>query len=448
MKVLLTITCSVLVPLLAWAADNPADSESYWLQWRGPSGNGVSYTANPPVEWSEQKNLRWKVDIPGKGHASPVVWGDRIFVLAAIAPEEVPGKAEKEDAPEGERRRGPRSLQPSGVMKFAILALSRQDGKVLWQKVLREEQPHEGVHKVATWASNSPVTDGEHIYAFFGSRGLYCLDMDGNLQWEKDLGDMTIRRGFGEGSSPVLHGDRLVINWDHEGQSYIIALDPKTGKELWRVDRDKVTSWATPLIVESQSRIQVITSATGSIRSYDLATGEQIWQSTGMTVNVIPSPVAAGGMVYLTSGFCGNAVQAIRLASAKGDLAGSLAIAWTSDQDTPYTPSPVLYDSVLYLLKHNSGILTAIDASSGEAIYGPQRLPGIEQVFVSPVGAGGHLYIASTNGTVAVVKHGREYEVLAENTLQDSFSASPAVAGSELYLRVDESFYCIASTND
>jgi outer membrane protein assembly factor BamB len=448
MKVPLTITCSVLVPLLAWAADNPADSESYWPQWRGPSGNGVSYTANPPVEWSEQKNLRWKVDIPGKGHASPVVWGDRVFVLTAIAPEEVPGKAEKEEAPEGERRRGPRSLQPSGVMKFAILALSRQDGKVLWQKVLREEQPHEGVHKVATWASSSPVTDGEHIYAFFGSRGLYCLDMDGNLQWEKDLGDMTIRRGFGEGSSPVLHGDRLVINWDHEGQSFIIALDSKTGKELWRVDRDEVTSWATPLIVESQSRIQVITSATGSIRSYDLATGEQIWQSTGMTVNVIPSPVAAGGMVYLTSGFRGNAVQAIRLASAKGDLAGSPAIVWTRDQDTPYTPSPVLYDSVLYLLKHNSGILTAIDASSGEAIYGPQRLPGIEQVFASPVGAGGHLYIASTNGTVTVVKHGREYEILAKNTLQDSFSASPAVAGSELYLRGDESLYCIASTND
>jgi outer membrane protein assembly factor BamB len=164
----LPIACFLLVPLFVWAADNPADSESYWPQWRGPSGNGVSHTANLPVEWSEQKNLRWKVNIPGKGHASPVVWGDRVFVLTAIAPEEVPGKeAEKEEPPpQGERRRGPRSLQPSGVMKFAILALNRQDGAVLWQKVLREELPQEGVHKVATWASSSPVTDGEHIYAF------------------------------------------------------------------------------------------------------------------------------------------------------------------------------------------------------------------------------------------------------------------------------------------
>ena len=356
---IIPLVCFLLAPMFAWGSDNPVDAEKYWPQWRGPSANGVSYTANPPVEWNERKNLRWKVDIPGKGHASPVVWGGRVFVLTAI--ETVP-RLEEETAPpqRGERRRGPRSLKPTGAMQFAILALSRQDGKVLWKKVAREEQPHEGVHKTASWASNSPVTDGEHIYASFGSRGLYCLDMDGNLQWERDLGDMTVRRGFGEGSSPAIHGDRIVVNWDHEGQSFIVALDKSTGAERWRVDREEITSWSTPLILESQGGVQVITSATRSIRSYDLATGEQIWQSTGMTTNVIPSPVAAADMVYLTSGFRGNALQAIRLSAARGDLAGSAAIAWTRDHDTPYTPSPLLYDSILYLLKQNRGILSAI----------------------------------------------------------------------------------------
>ena len=226
---IIPLVCFLLAPMFAWGSDNPVDAEKYWPQWRGPSANGVSYTANPPVEWNERKNLRWKVDIPGKGHASPVVWGGRVFVLTAI--ETVP-RLEEETAPpqRGERRRGPRSLKPTGAMQFAILALSRQDGKVLWKKVVREEQPHEGVHKTASWASNSPVTDGEHIYASFGSRGLYCLDMDGNLQWERDLGDMTVRRGFGEGSSPAIHGDRIVVNWDHEGQSFIVALDQEHGR--------------------------------------------------------------------------------------------------------------------------------------------------------------------------------------------------------------------------
>ena len=224
-----------------------------------------------------------------------------------------------------------------------------------------------------------------------------------------------------------------------------MALDKSTGAERWRVDREEITSWSTPLILESQGGVQVITSATRSIRSYDLATGEQIWQSTGMTTNVIPSPVAAADMVYLTSGFRGNALQAIRLSAARGDLAGNAAIAWTRDHDTPYTPSPLLYDSILYLLKQNRGILSAIDAPSGKDLYPPQRLPGVDQVYASPVGAGGRVYIASRNGTVTVVQHGPEYAVLAENMLEDSFSASPAVVDTELYLRGERSLYCIAS---
>ena len=256
---------------------------------------------------------------------------------------------------------------------------------------------------------------------------------------------MTIKLGFGEGSSPVLHGDCIIINLDHEGQSFIVALDKRSGRELWRVDRDEITSWSTPIVVESKGRSQVITSATKRIRSYDLETGELIWQSSGMTRNVIPSPVATGDMVYLMSGFRGSALQAIRFATARDDVAGGDAIVWTREHDTPYTPSPLLYDSFLYLLKRNSGIVTAINAQSGEELYGPQRLPGIDQVYASPVGADGRVYIVSTNGATVVLRHGSEYEVLAQNTLDDSFSASPAVVDSELYLRGNHSLYCIAS---
>ena len=434
--------CVITIFLLG--VDVHSDIEKYWHQWRGPEASGVAPHGDPPIEWSESKNIRWKINIPGQGHATPIVWDDTIFVTSAIKTDQQMELAPLEE-PRGRRGRRGRSAAPSSVHQFVIFAINRSDGSIRWQQTAREEVPHEGTHQTGSLAANSPVTDGEHVYAYFGSRGLYCYDMQGDLQWEKDLGDMYTRRSFGEGSSPVLHGNAIVINWDHEGDSFIVALDKRTGEELWKVDRDEVTSWATPIVVEHNGNPQVIVNATRRTRSYDLATGEVLWECGGMTANTIPSPVTANGIVYVTSGFRGNALQAIRLDDAKGDITRGEAIIWDYGRDTPYVPSPLLYDDTLYFLKLNRGVLSAFNASTGEVYYGPERLEGISDVYASPVGAGGHIYIADRDGVTLVIKHGSTLEVLAENVLDDGFNASPVIVGKEIFLRGNRSLYCIAS---
>ena len=331
------------------------------------------------------------------------------------------------------------------VLRFTVLAFSRHDGRVLWKRVAVEELPHEGTHQTGSFASPSAVADDEQVCAFFGSRGLYCYNLDGRLLWERDFGDMTIRLGFGEGASPVLYGDTIVVNWDHQGQSFITALDKRTGRERWRVERDEQSSWAMPLVVEHGGRAQVVTSATSRVRSYDLETGRLLWEADGLTQNAIPSPVAAGGMVFVTSGYSGNRLWAIRLAAAEGDISDGNAIAWSLDEDTPYVPSPLLHDGILYLLKSNRGVLSAYDAETGHRHYGPERLPGIRNVYASPVAAGGRIYIISREGTTLVIADGPRVNVLATNVLEDRFDASPAVVGDAIYLRGREFLYCIAS---
>lgn len=365
MKILAT---TLLAAIFAFVNNAPSDYEKNWPQWRGPHANGVATLANPPLEWSETKNVRWKIEVPGKGLSSPIVWGDRIFLTTAIPTEESAAPAESET---GGRRRG---ISPSNKLKFVVLALARNNGKTLWERTAVEAMPHEGTHNDGSWASNSAITDGEHVIAHFGSRGIFCYDLQGKLIWQKDLGDMSTRNGFGEGSSPALHGNTLVVNWDHEGDSFIVALDKRNGKELWRVQRDEITSWSTPLVVTHESKPQVIVNATNRVRAYDLANGALLWECGGMTVNTIPSPVTADGVVYVTSGFRGSALLAIRLAEAKGDITGTPAVLWKYEQDTPYVPSPLLYGDKIYFLKVNSGILSCLNAKTGEEHYGPQRL--------------------------------------------------------------------------
>jgi outer membrane protein assembly factor BamB len=245
------------------AAPDPA-AERFWPQWRGPYATGVSKHANPPLEWSETKNIRWKVEIPGRGSSSPVVWGDRIFLLTAI-PVGVGGSTAH--APRG-------GVQPRDVHRFMVLAIDRRTGKVIWERTAREDRPHEASHQDnGTWASSSAITDGQHVFAWFESEGMFAYDMDGKLLWQKDLGDKRMRQQFGEGSTPVLHGNRIVIVWDHQGQSFIVALDALTGDEVWRVPRDEIDTWATPLVVEHEGRPQVVTNGMNRLRSYDLETG-------------------------------------------------------------------------------------------------------------------------------------------------------------------------------
>ena len=437
---ILTLCLCALVAIAA-SASQPVDFEKNWHHWRGPYATGVAVDANPPITWSATENIRWKVAIPGVGHATPIIWGDKIFVQTAIE-----GQKEKAEESEdgnpfsgffGGRDEGP-------TYRFDLLAINRSDGSILWQKTLREVAPHEGTHGDATFASNSPVTDGEFVYAYFGSRGLYCVDMDGNVKWEKDVGTMYKNNTFGEGSSPVLYGDTLVIVQDHEGDSFVTAIDKRTGDVLWKTDRNERTTWFSPIIVENDGKPQVITAGTNRVRSYDLATGKLLWEGDGLTRNAIPSPVAAKGLVYLMSGFRGNVLQAVSLVSATGNISGSDAIVWEFDRDTPYVPSPLLSNGIIYFLKSNNGILSAFNIETGEAYYGPERLKGVSGVYASIVGTGDRLYIAGRNGGVDVVQTGPEFKILAENSLDDSFNASPAIVGNELYLRGSGHLYCIA----
>jgi outer membrane protein assembly factor BamB len=295
-----------------------------------------------------------------------------------------------------------------------------------------------------TWASSSAVTDGRRVFAFFDSSGLYAYDMEGRLLWQKRLGDKAMFAEVGEsGGTPVLYDDRLVVVWDHQGASFIEALDADTGDEIWRVERDEVDSWGTPLVVEHEGRPQVVTTGQNRLRSYDLETGRIVWESAGLTMNPIPSPVAEAGMVFLTSGFQGSALRAIRLADARGDITGSEAIVWTLDRDTPYVPSPLVYDGILYLLKSNSGILSAFDTRSGTPHYQLQRLNGLPEVYASPVAARGRVYLTGRDGTTLVIRHGARFEVIASNTLDDGFDASAALVDNEIYLRGYRYLYAI-----
>lgn len=413
---------------------------------------GVAPHADPPLEWSESSNIRWKIEIPGLGHASPIVWGDRVYVQTAIKTDrEADPKKVAESTPRQSGRRGRRGRNrmsaepPTNIYKFTLLAIERETGEIAWQRTLSEALPHEGGHRDGSQASNSPVTDGEHIIAFFGSRGLYCLDMQGRVLWEKDLGQMETRGSFGEGSSPALHGDIVVVNWDHEGQSFIVALDKKTGKQRWKVERDERTSWTTPFIITVRGKQQVVVNGSNRIRSYDLRSGDLVWECGGMTQNVVPTPVCGSGLIYCTSGFRGSALLAIRYANAKDDITDSPSVAWVYEgKGTPYVPSPLLYGNVLYFLQENRESLSCLDAKSGKPHYARERLEGLRGVYASPVGADGRVYITGRNGKTAVIQRGPELKVLAVNTLDDSFSASAALVDKEIYLRGHEHLYCIA----
>ena len=443
---LATITVSTLVagPMLAAEAPGTAPAGD-WPQWRGPTATGeAAPDANPPVKWAEDSNVRWKAAIPGRGHSTPIVWKDRIFLTTAIEtatpadPEKV--KAVMAATPEFARRA---AHVPDKVLQFVVMALKRSDGSVLWQKTMREQAPLAGTHADGSWASGSPVTDGELLYVYFGSYGLYALTLDGETKWSKDLGAFKMDANFGEGVSAVLCGDLLIVSQDYEGPSFIVAFDRKSGEERWRVKRDEATAWATPLAIEQGGKRQIVVSASKRIRSYDAADGALLWEVGGMTGNVIPCPVTDGQRVFCMSGFRGSALLAIQLAAAAGDLAGKPeAIAWSGKENTPYVPSPVLSGGLLYYLKVNDGLLTCTEAASGKVQYA-SKLEGIKQVFASPVAAGGHLFVPGKNGLTLVVKLGPQFDLLASNQLDDGIIASPAVAGNQLFIRGYKSLYCI-----
>ena len=423
----------------AVAADD--ERETSWPAWRGPDSTGVAgEEANPPVEWSEEKNVRWKTVLPGLGHSSPVVWNQRIYLTTA-APYGEAFEPRFDDAPGSHD-----NLPVTHRHAFVVLAIDRRTGDILWERPVRRAVPHEGGHYTASLASASPVTDGDRVFALFGSQGLFALDAAGELIWKKSLGRMRSKHGHGEGSSPVLHGDTLAVNWDHEGQSFIAAFDAKTGDERWKVPRDEVTSWASPIVYDHGGVPQLIVSGTARVRSYDLRDGSVRWECGGLSANVVASPVAADGMVFAASSYDTRALLAIRLDGATGDLTGGEHVVWSRRERTPYVPSPLLYRGSLYFLRHYQGILSRVEAKTGAERHRPIRLPRVRSIYASPVAAAGRVYITDRSGWTVVLSHDDEPRILATNSLGDRFSASAAIVESDLILRGEKALYCLSES--
>ena len=443
------IICSVfgMAILLGTFVSGFVSEGGDWPYWRGPESNGMA-VGDAPLHWSDTENVRWRTAIPGRGNSSPVLWGDKIFVTTAVptgaAPEKKPA-SEAKPAPKSGRGGFNMAAQgPQAEHRFDVLCIDRKTGDVLWRRTAKTAVPHEGYHGTyGSFASNSPVTDGKHVYAFFGSRGMYTYDMDGNLVWEKDFGvQMKMRMAFGEGMAPVISGDRLILIFDHEGDSFMVVLDKNSGKEIWRVARDEGTNWAAPLVVDYKGQKQIIVAATKKVRSYDFNTGELLWECGGLGANTIPQPVSDGELVFVMTGYMNPNLMAIRL-GRRGDLTGTDAIVWSQTKGNSYTPSPVLYDNKLYVLK-DDGMISCYNAGTGEPYYHQTRLPKTYSFKASPVGADGKLYLASENEDVIVIRMGEKYEVLATNTMKDQmFIATPAISQGEIFLRSQNYLYCI-----
>jgi len=437
--VVLPLALSTVAFAVAFA-DFGTEKQSNWHHWRGPEINGVSRTANPPTTWSEQENVKWKVAVDGKGTSTPIVWGDRVFLLTAIDTKQVDPTLSK---PEDQAERPFGITYPNTTYEFVVICLDRHTGKEIWRRTAADKIPHQGHHGDNSFASASPTTDGKRLYAWFGSVGIFCYDLNGDLLWKRDLGTVETRLSFGEGSSPVVHGNRVVINRDNESDSKITVLDAGTGDFVWQEQRDEPSAWATPLIVEHGGRTQIITNASNRVRSYDLVDGELNWECGGQMGNVTPSPVRFDNVVICMSGYKGYSALALPLDS-QGDITESEKIAWSKNRATPYVPSPLLYDDLLYFNQSNDAILSCLNARTGEAEISPTRIPKIRGIYASPVGANDRVYVTGRDGATVVLRHGNRFEVLAENQLADGFDASPALVDNQLLLRGRSYLYCIS----
>ncbi|MAT69776.1 MAG: hypothetical protein CMJ58_09650 [Planctomycetaceae bacterium] len=396
----------------------PAARADNWPHWRGEGGNGVSTSASPPTEWSDTHNVKWKVAIPGRGSGSPIVWEDRVYVVTSAG-----------------------AAAGGGALDFIVMCLDRASGDIVWQKTVVTGTPHEGTHGTNNYASASPTTDGEHLYAHFGSQGLFCLTMDGEPVWDRDFGDMRTRNEFGEGSSPTIAGDKIIVPWDHEGPSSLYALDKLTGDIIWQVDRDEPTNWSTPLVVEHDGRQQVVMNGQNFACAYDLESGDELWRCAGQTQRPAASAVAMGDTVFVMSGFRGSFAGAFRL-DGRGDLQGSPHVLWTKSRDTPDIASPVLSNGRLYYYKEKTGILTCLDAATGEPHYAARRT-NLRTTYASPVAAGGYVYLSDRNGTTIVIKDADQFEEVATNNIGETIDATPAPVDDQLFIRGERHLFCI-----
>lgn len=417
--------CGLLA--VASLAAAPLPQATGWMQWRGPFNTGMA-VGDGPLRWSDTDGVLWKVPIPGRGHSTPVVVGDRMFLTTAVP-------TGRGTAPAGRLRGGGGGADAGLEHRFDVLAIDRGTGRTLWQRTSTVATPHEGYHRTyGSFASNSPVTEGDRLYAFFGSRGLYAYSLDGTLLWQKDFGvKLRMDNGFGEGTAPTLHDNRLILHFDHLDGGFLTMLDPATGRELWRVSRSERFNWAAPFVATHAGRRQIIVNGL-SVRSYDFDTGALLWEAAGLGENSVPQVVQHRDLVFAMSGHTVKMLLAIRLGRS-GVLTGTEAMAWSTPRGVSYTPSPLLHDGRLYVVS-DAGLVSCFDAASGRPLFEQRRLPKPYNFKASPVGANGKIYLATEEGDVVVIRLGDRFEVLATNTLADqSFIASPIVLDGDMYLR-------------
>ncbi len=407
-----------------------------WMAWRGPMGTGMA-RGDAPLRWNDTDGVAWKVPIPGRGHSTPVLAGDRIFLTTAIPT----GAATPSNRP----MRGGGGNADAGIEhRFDVLALDRQTGRTIWQRTATVATPHEGYHRsYGSFASNSPVTDGTRVYAFFGSRGLYTYSVDGALLWQKDFGiKLRMDNGWGEGTAPTLHEGRLILHFDHLDGGFLTMLDAATGKEIWRVPRTERYNWAAPFVAAHAGRRQIVVNGE-TTRGYDYETGTLIWEAAGLGENSVPQMVQHGDLVFAMSGHTIKILMAIRLGRS-GVLTGTDAVAWSTSRGVSYTPSPLLHEGRLYVVS-DAGLVSCLDAVTGRPLYEQRRLPQAYAFKASPVGANGKLYLATEEGDVVVLRLGDTFDVLATNRMTDqSFISSPIVADGALYLRSRTHLFKIA----
>ena len=418
----------------------PGDSRAAdnWPQFRGPAASGVSANTGLPDTWSEAEHVAWKTPIPGRGWSSPVVWGERIFITTAIREDGEPEAVKKGLYFGGNRP------APKGVHRWMVYCLELDTGKIAWEREVYRGTPEHGHHLKNSLASETPVTDGERVYAYIGNVGLFCFDLEGTQLWSKRWESVPTRFGWGTAASPVLHGERIYVVNDNDKESFLVALDKKTGEQIWRVERDEKSNWATPFVWENEKRTEIVTPGTGKIRSYGLD-GQQLWELGGMSVITIPTPFAEHGLLYVTSGYVMDKRRplfAIR-PGASGDItleadqAGNEYIRWFQKQAGPYNPSPIVYGDYLYVL-YDRGLLACFNAKTGEEVYGKRRIgPGATAFTASPWAYDGKLFCLSEDGDTFVIQAGSEFKLLGKNSLDELCMATPAIIRDGLIIRTE-----------
>lgn len=417
-------------------------------QFRGPRGDGVAYGNNLPDAWSRTSNVVWSCTIPGKGWSSPIVWGDRVFVTSALGPGSVEAPPEKL----GSIAEHIRGVTTGDEHQYLLHCVDWRTGTLLWSRCAHKGVPPGSIHPKNTYASETPVTDGERIYAYFGNIGLFCYDLDGRELWSRKWGSLKMDWNWGPAASPALHGDLLFVLNDNQEKSFLTALDKRTGQDAWRVDRDEKSNWTTPFIWQHDLRTEIVTSGSGKVRSYDL-TGKLLWELRGMSGVTVPTPFAANGLLYIASG-CQHSSQrpvyAIRPGAAgdislRGSAITNAHIAWVQRRAAPYVTSPLVYDGILYVL-FDSGFLAAYNSRTGEAVYGKQRFTTGRAAFTaSPWAYDGNLFCLTETGETYVVEAGPEFRILHVNRRDEAALATPAVVRDSVILRTLTKLHRIAN---